>query len=181
MKTLIINGSPRKKGDTSVLIKGLVQDLPGEVQILNAFEVKVSPCVDCRYCRTHSGCAIKDEMQEIYRMIGAADNVVIASPVWFASLPGPLLSLASRVQCGFSARFFRKEPQFSGKKGAVLLTAGGSGGVSAAYKTASILLRELGAEQIAPPVAAMHTDTVPAAEDEGAIAAVRSIAEFLKG
>lgn len=181
MKTLILNGSPRKQGETASMIKVLLSELPGEVQVLNAFEQTVRPCVDCRYCRTHAGCAIKDEMQEIYRLIEESDHIVIASPIWFATLPGPLLSLASRAQCYFSARFFRKEPLLGGKKGAVLLAAGGSGGVQEAFKTASILLRELGVEQIAPVAAATQTDTLPAAEDEAAQQAVRAVAAFLRG
>lgn len=181
MKTLILNGSPRKRGDTAALIEALIQELPGEVQILNAFEQQVSPCVDCRYCRTHAGCAIKDGMQELYRLIEESDNIVVASPIWFAALPGPLLTLGSRAQCYFSARFFRKEPLIGGKKGAVLLAAGGSGGAKEAFKTASILLRELGAEQIAPMAAALQTDTLPAAEDAAALQAVQAVAAFLRG
>ena len=181
MKTLILNGSPRKKGDTAALINALIQDLPGEVQVLNVFEQKVSSCVDCRYCRTHAGCAVRDEMQSIYPLIEQCDNVVIASPIWFASLTGPLLTLASRAQCYFSARFFRNEPMIGGKKGAIMLSAGSTGGAESALRTATILLRELGAEQIAPPALASHTDAVPAAEDEAALAAVREIATFLKG
>ncbi|MBQ3083891.1 MAG: flavodoxin family protein [Clostridia bacterium] len=181
MKTLILNGSPRKRGETASMMNALLSELPGEVQVLNAFEQKISPCVDCRYCRTHAGCAIKDGMQALYRLIEESDNIVIASPIWFAALPGPLLTLGSRAQCYFSARFFRKEPLIGGKKGAVLLSAGGSGGVEEAFKTASILLRELGAEQIAPVAAAVHTDTLPAAEDTAALQAVRAVAEFLRG
>ncbi|MBQ7089692.1 MAG: flavodoxin family protein, partial [Clostridia bacterium] len=138
-------------------------------------------CVDCRYCRTHAGCTIKDEMQGIYRLIEESDNIVIAAPIWFATLPGPLLTIASRAQCYFSARRFRKERPLGGKKGAVLLAAGGSGGIAEAAKTATVLLRELGAEQIAPVAAATHTDTLPAAQDQTAQAAVQEIAAFLRG
>ena len=66
MKTLILNGSPRASGDTVSLIKVLTKKLPGEYKIVDAYRCDVSPCVDCRYCWEHSGCAIADEMQEIY-------------------------------------------------------------------------------------------------------------------
>ncbi len=179
MKTLIINGSPRKRGETAALIEILIQRLPDTVRVLNAFEVQVKPCVDCRYCRTHSECTIKDEMQDIYAMIEESDCIVIASPIWFASLPAPLLSMASRLQRCFSARFFRKEPMFGGKRGAVILTAGGTGGEESAFKTASILLREMGVERIAPLAASLHTDRCSAAEDQAAMKAVEKAVDFL--
>ena len=62
MKTLILNGSPRANGDTVSLIKELTKKLPGEYKIVDAYQCDVSPCVDCRYCWEHSGCAIADEM-----------------------------------------------------------------------------------------------------------------------
>ena len=49
-KTLIINGSPRPKGDTAALIAELKRNLKGEVVELSAFRSKIAPCVDCRSC-----------------------------------------------------------------------------------------------------------------------------------
>lgn len=49
MKTLIINGSPKKDGDTAVLINELVRNLKGEVVILTCYD-EISPCNDCRFC-----------------------------------------------------------------------------------------------------------------------------------
>lgn len=173
MKTLILNGSPRKGGNTAALLAELERS--GEVVRIDAFEARVSPCVDCRYCRENTGCCIRDEMQEIYKMIGESDRIVIASPIWFGTLPGPLLSLASRLQSYFSASFFRHEPKLSGKQGAVILTGGGSGGAETAYETAALLLRQMGAEGEIPLAASLHTDRVSASEDKEALAAVRKI------
>ena len=93
MKTLILNGSPRANGDTVSLIKELTKKLPGEYKIVDAYHCDVSPCVDCRYCWEHPGCAIADEMQEIYAYIQECDNILIASPVYFSELTGKLLDL----------------------------------------------------------------------------------------
>ena len=62
MKTLIINGSPRKNGDTMVLINEFLKNLNGEVKLINTYYDKISPCIDCRYCWSNSSCAINDEM-----------------------------------------------------------------------------------------------------------------------
>lgn len=173
MKTLILNGSPRKKGDTATLIAAL--QLPGEVTELSAFEAKVSPCLDCRYCRTHEGCSIRDGMQDYYRMIEESDCVILAAPIWFGTLPGPLLTLMSRAQTYFSSRFFRKESILKEKKGAVILTGGGTGGAESAYRTACIILRELGVEGEIPLVTSLQTDRIPAAEDADALRELEKI------
>lgn len=47
MKTLILNGSPRIKGDTESLINVIVQKIKGEYKIVNAYRCAISPCVGC--------------------------------------------------------------------------------------------------------------------------------------
>ncbi|MBQ8892806.1 MAG: flavodoxin family protein [Clostridia bacterium] len=172
MKTLILNGSPRKQGDTAAMLAAL--ELPGEVVQIDTFWAKVSPCMDCRWCRTHEGCCIRDEMQEVYRLIGESDRIIIASPVWFETLPGPLLTLASRLQCYFSAGFFQKKPKLSGKKGAVILAAGGTG-QGGSFRVATLLLRQMGVEGEIPLVISPRTDDLPAAEDTAALEAIKNI------
>ena len=176
MKTLILNGSPRKNGDTAALLAAL--RLSGEVELLDAFHTEVSPCLDCRYCRTHAGCSIKDGMEDIYRKIEESDNIILASPVWFGSLPGPLLTLVSRAQTLFSGWFFRKEQKKRGKKGAVILVGGGSGGAEGALATAKMILRELGVEGEIPQVMSLTTDRTPAAEDQAALDGLRKIEAY---
>lgn len=75
MKTLIINGSPRIQGDTESLIHIVKEGITGECKVLDAYRCNISPCVDCRYCWEHTGCAIHDEMQEIYDYIQTCDNI----------------------------------------------------------------------------------------------------------
>lgn len=76
MKTLILNGSPRIDGDTMSLIDVLKTGISDEVKVVSAYRCNVSPCVDCRYCWENTGCAIQDEMQEIYRYIEECDNII---------------------------------------------------------------------------------------------------------
>lgn len=180
MKTLILNGSPRKKGDTAALISHLLEHLLGEVKIVNAYDGRIAPCIDCRACRKQEGCIINDGMQEVYDYLRTCDNVVIASPVYFSELTGQLLNAASRLQTYYSARYIRREePLLSRKKGAVLLTGGGTGDPMRAYKTASELLSYMNAVEIFPLVCSHNTDRVPASEDREALISVRKAAEFL--
>lgn len=180
MKTLIFNGSPRPNGDTVSLLNILTSELSDEYRIVNAYRCNISPCVDCRYCWEHSGCAINDEMQEIYSYIEECDNIVIASPIYFSELTGKLLDVGSRLQTYFCGRFFRGDTAVTkSKRGAVILVGGGDGDGCAAYKTAQTLLHHMNACDIHPLVVSHNTNTVPAAKDNAAIAGVRSIAEFL--
>lgn len=181
MKTLIFNGSPRKNGDTVSLINHLTKQLPGEYKIIDAYRADISPCLDCRYCKTQSGCAIKDEMQEVYEYLKDCDNVLIASPVYFSELTGPMLSVGSRLQTYFCGRFFRKEESgLTQKKGAVLLVGGGDGKPDKAYETARTLLRNMNCKAIFPLVCSHNTDRVPAIGDAQAVAGVDDIVRFFE-
>ncbi|MFW6002597.1 MAG: flavodoxin family protein [archaeon] len=84
MKTLIFNGSPRKNGDTMVLINEVINNLEGEYKIVDAYDCNIGACVDCRYCWENAGCCIEDEMQEVYKYIMECDNILIASPLYFS-------------------------------------------------------------------------------------------------
>lgn len=66
MKTLILNGSPRKDGDTVFLINKLLYRLQDEYKIIDCYTADIAPCIDCRCCREKLSCLIKDEMQEFY-------------------------------------------------------------------------------------------------------------------
>ena len=181
-KTLILNGSPRKNGDTASLINVLTDSLKGEYFIVGCCSKGITPCADCRRCRTAPGCAIGDGMRDVYRYLETCDNVVIASPVWFSELTGPLLSVASRFQTYWCARYFRHEdPGLKPKKGGVILTGGGDGDPARAFDTAKILLHQVNAAEIFPLVCSHHTNTLPAARDENAVRAVRRLAGYLNG
>lgn len=148
MKTLIINGSPRKNGGTASMIAEFKKRLKGEVEVIDTYYSKISPCVDCRYCWENPKCIINDEMQNVYRMIDQADNIVIASPIYFAELTGSILQWASRLQYIWVAKTFRKSPCISEKirNGGVILVDGGDGVADTALAMAKRLLRTMGAE-----------------------------------
>lgn len=179
MKTLIFNGSPRPCGDTVSLIQALRKELAGECMTVDAYRCGIAPCVDCRACKTRSGCAVQDGMQEVYDYIQTCDNILIASPVYFSELTGKLLDVGSRLQTYFCARFFRGETPISKvKRGAVILVGGGDGSPDKAAGTARTLLRMMNCREIHEPVCSHGTERIPAIEDEQALAGVKSIAVY---
>ena len=182
MKTLIFNGSPRQNGDTSSLVRKITEEIQGEYRIVEAYRCNISPCLDCRYCWKNSGCAIDDEMQEIYKYIQECDNILIASPVYFSELTGKLLDVGSRLQTYFCAKFFRKEePILKPKKGAVILAGGGDGRTDTAYRTACILLHHMNCHNIHEAVCSHNTNEKPAIEDENALLGLKGILDFFAG
>lgn len=96
IKTLIINGSPRINGDTASLLDVVKENIEGEYRVVDVYRCAISPCLDCRFCWKNNGCAINDEMQEIYDYIQICDNILIASPIYFSELTGRLLDVGSR-------------------------------------------------------------------------------------
>ena len=109
MKTLIFNGSARKNGETQSMIDALTAQLEGEYKVVNAHSCNVRACVDCRYCWEHPACSIQDGWQEIDSYLRECDNVVIASPVYFCEITGPVLSVLSRIQVYWAAKTFRHD------------------------------------------------------------------------
>lgn len=179
MKTLIINGSPRPGGNTAALIAHLRRHLEGEVAELSAFRSDIAPCVDCRGCWETARCVVKDEMQVIYE--DDFDNVVIASPVYYGTLPGSVLSMMSRLQPWHAATYFLKKPLVQRpKKAAVILTAGGKGNQGSTHHHLRAFFRMLNAAGFEEhTVCSPNTDTVPAQEDAAALAGVEELARWL--
>lgn len=145
MKTVIFNGSPRKQGATAAVLSYLRNHLPGEIIQTDSYSNGISPCVDCRFCKTHATCSISDGMQELYRHINEADVLVIASPIYFGQLTGSLLSLASRFQY-----FWTNPSRITSKQrvGGILLTDGGMGICQDAFAMGKRLLHLLGVQEI---------------------------------
>ena len=179
MKTLIINGSPRETGNTAALIDELRRYLNGEVVEISAFRSGIAPCVDCRGCWKTARCVVHDRMQVIYD--DDFDCVVLASPVYYGTLPGQVLSLMSRLQPWHVAQFFLNRPlELRRKKAAVILTAGGRHNEAGAAHHIRVFFKLLNAKgHEEHTVTSLDTDAVPAEQDEKALADTRALAAWL--
>ena len=124
MKTLILTGSPRKKGHTAELTEYLAARLDGEVEILSLdHRTDIMPCRDCRYCFTHRACCIQDPMQEIYQKLDEADRILFAAPVYFYNIPGSMKAVLDRLQVCWAAAVRGDRPS-ADKKGGIILVGG---------------------------------------------------------
>lgn len=124
MKTLVFFGAARQKGHTKQMLDLFLENLEGEVEIIDAYRTEVEPCKDCRYCWHKKGCSIKDGMQDIYQKIEEADNIVFASPIYFHSITGELKTLIDRLQVYWASCLRKDKPESFLRKGAILFVGG---------------------------------------------------------
>jgi len=123
-KILFLNGSPRKKGNTSTLINLLQLKLntstfQTDLEFLYNYEIK--PCVDCRGCKKGTlECVLKDDMPVIYTKINAADYLVFGTPIYWFGPTAKMKLLIDRF------RPYYANKNLKNKKG-ILLFAAGSG------------------------------------------------------
>lgn len=178
MKTLIINGSPRKDGNTMTLVNEMIKYLKGEVRIVNTYYENITSCIDCRHCWSNKECCINDGMQEVYRLLNEVDNIIIASPLYFSELTGELLSFASRLQLLFVSRCIRKDSDFKQKKknGVLVISAGGDTlDYQRSANTANIIFHHMNTTQVGS-VCTVNTNDIPAQEDIKAMVKAQELA-----
>ena len=100
MKVLIINGSPRKGGNTAIAVAEIAKKLKQEQIEVIDYQIGVKDirgCTACNYCRLNGQCVFNDEVRGLASIFEQVDGVVIASPVYFASANGSLISLLDRL------------------------------------------------------------------------------------
>jgi multimeric flavodoxin WrbA len=133
MKLLGINGSPRKGGNTDILLdKSLdaARDSGWKTEkiILNLLDI--SPPQEIEYYEVNSEglSPIQDDMQIIYRKVKECDGIIIASPIFFGSLSAQTKIMIDRFQCVWVSKYLLQKDIFTKKK------AGGFICVSAAHR-----------------------------------------------
>jgi len=124
-KVIVLLGSPRKRGNSAILaarIAGGAKRAGAKVETVFLQELDISPCTSCYACqKRHSkGCAINDEMQEIYPKLLAAEAWVIASPVYWFTMSAQTKLFMDRC---FALPAYGKEP-FAGKRIAIAMSYG---------------------------------------------------------
>ena len=124
MKTLVIIGAARKNGHTRQMVDLFLEHLDGEKEIIDAYRTEVKPCVDCRFCWKKKECAIKDGMQEIYQKLEEADNIILASPMYFHSITGRMKSLIDRFLVYWAGHVRNHMTETFLRKGAILMVGG---------------------------------------------------------
>ena len=106
MKVLLINGSPRKEGNTYLALSEAASALEAcgvGTEIIPIGTKAVQGCIACRKCIESGRCAFRDELYETVReKLKEADGLIIGSPVFYAGPNGSLCALLDRIfySCG---------------------------------------------------------------------------------
>ncbi len=87
---LILNGSPRIKGNTAVLAGQVYAGAKkggAEIESVYLSGLDINPCDACDACQEgDGGCIVEDDMQPLYPKLTQADAIVIASPIYFFTI-----------------------------------------------------------------------------------------------
>ncbi len=124
-QVLVILGSPRKKGNSFTLADRISQGAKSsgaKVEKLFLQDLQISPCRGCDTCQKNDseGCAIKDDMQEIYPKLIKAGAWVIASPVYWFTMSAQTKIFMDRC---YALPAYGENP-FTGKRIAIAMSYG---------------------------------------------------------
>ncbi len=116
MKVLGIAGSPRRDGNTQLLLDRALKgaELEGariDKIILN--DLDFSPCQECGGCDDTGVCIVDDDMHIIYKKVKEADALVLSSPIFFGNLSAQTKMMIDRFQCWWVAKYVIKQPIIS--------------------------------------------------------------------
>ena len=100
MKVLMINGSPRVNGNTTIALNEMVKVFKEEVvetEVVQIGNKDVRGCIACGNCFKKGQCAFDDIVNELAPKFEAADGLVVASPVYYASANATLIACLDRL------------------------------------------------------------------------------------
>ena len=133
MKVLGICGSPRREGNTELLLREFLRacrDAGSEVEEVFLRDLKITPCLEIYACRKDGRCPIHDDMESLYPKLVEADVVALASPIFFYSVSAQAKALIDRCQAMWAKKYLLKQPIAPAKpqRKGVFLAVGGSKG-----------------------------------------------------
>ena len=100
MKVLILNGSPRMNGNTTLAVDEMVKvfDAEGvETEVIRVGNKDIRGCMACNSCAKTGKCVFDDVVNEIVEKFEKSDGLVVATPVYYASANGTLVSCLDRL------------------------------------------------------------------------------------
>ncbi|MCM1133623.1 MAG: flavodoxin family protein [Ruminococcus flavefaciens] len=99
MKVLMINGSPRTKGNTYIALNEMAKifaENDVETEIINVGNKAVRGCIACNTCMKQGKCVFDDIVNETAPKFEACDGLVVGSPVYYASANATLIAFLDR-------------------------------------------------------------------------------------
>lgn len=100
MKVLLLNGSPHTNGNTALALAELEKTFAAcgvEAELIQVGSKPLRGCLACDYCYEHDRCVMDDLVNETAPKFLAADGLVVASPVYYASANATLIAFLDRL------------------------------------------------------------------------------------
>jgi multimeric flavodoxin WrbA len=107
MMLLGIYGSPRKAGNTDLMLDAFLKGAKAAGCEINKFyvrELEIRGCLGCGHCDKAGVCVQKDDMQQVYPLLEQAQHIVVASPIYFYGITAQLKLLVDRAQAPYMKR-----------------------------------------------------------------------------
>ncbi len=132
MKILGIMGSPRKRGNTDLLLDETLRGAKSQgadVEKLIVSELDISPCREIYGCLRDGNCVIDDDMNQVYVKLMEADHIILASPMFFYGLTSQVKALIDRCQALWVRKHILKQipPRTTERKG-IFISVGSTRG-----------------------------------------------------
>jgi multimeric flavodoxin WrbA len=111
VRVLGIAGSPRRSGNTDILLAEVLKGAASkgaEVKTIVLNRLKMVPCQHCDFCLTEGECRVNDDMQMIYEELKEADIIVLASPIQFTGVTAQMKAMIDRFQVLWSRKYVLK-------------------------------------------------------------------------
>lgn len=133
MKLLGIVCSPRKNGNTEILVRECLESahsLGADTEVIRVSEKDIAPCDGCESCQTTGKCHIEDDMQEMYQKLLETDGIIIGSPVYYWNI-----TAQAKIFIDRTFLFKRRRPLANKVAGAIVVarSAGSSFSINALY------------------------------------------------
>ncbi len=119
MKVLGIAGSPRRGGNTDLLLAELIKGAASkgaEVKTIVLNDLDITPCQHCDACLKEGNCRIQDDMQMVYRELEQADRIVLASPIQFTGVTAQMKAMIDRCQSLWVRKYVLKIPPLGNQR-----------------------------------------------------------------
>lgn len=131
MKVLAINGSPRKDGNTAIMIKGVFEELEKEgieTELIQFSGKTIQGCKACMKCFENKDkkCVFNnDDFNECFKKMIEADGIILGSPTYFTDVTAEMKGLIDRA--GFVS--FANDRLFTRKTGAAVVAVRRAGSI----------------------------------------------------
>jgi len=112
---LALYGSPRRKGNTALLLKRCVEGARAagaEVEEIVLRDLKMSPCLEIYGCKESGRCVIQDDFQSVYDKLASCDGLILASPIFFYTVSAHTKILMDRCQSLWVKKYWIDQTPF---------------------------------------------------------------------